>query len=79
MDVAEIAEDLFGYRPYVSCASVISGLTGVVSVFSKPVQLAAERYDVDPRDIYVELGKQGAIAGQEDLIFEVAKKLSEGL
>lgn len=77
LDLADEAEELFKYRPIIQSNSVISGLTGVVSVFSKPVKAASEKYNVDSRDIYVELGKRGAIAGQEDLIFEVAEYLSE--
>lgn len=77
LDLADQAESLFGYRPFVNSDSIVSGLTGVVSVFSKPVQAAAQDYAVDSRDIYIELGRRRAIAGQEDLIIEIAQKLAE--
>lgn len=32
---------------------------------------------MDPRDIFVELGKRKAVAGQEDMIIEIAEKLSQ--
>lgn len=76
LDAADQAEKLFSVLPKITSSSIISGLSGVVSVFSKPVSRAADFYQVDPRDIYFELGKRGAIAGQEDLIIEVAQFLA---
>lgn len=77
LDAADAAENLFGILPKITSSSIVSGMTGVVSVFSKPVARASEVYGVDARDIYFELGKRGAIAGQEDLIIEVAQALAK--
>lgn len=77
LDAADLAEDLFKVLPRITSSSIVSGMSGVVSVFSKPVAHAAEIYSVDPRDIYFELGRRGAIAGQEDLIIEVAQALAK--
>ncbi|MFZ2889322.1 4-hydroxy-2-oxovalerate aldolase [Sulfuricurvum sp.] len=76
LDAADAAEELFKVLPKITSSSIVSGMSGVVSVFSKPVARAAEIYNVNPRDIYFELGKRGAIAGQEDLIIEVAQQLA---
>ena len=76
LDLSDYAENLFGYRPFVNSDSIISGLTGVVSVFSKPVKAAAKDFKVDTKDIYLELGRRKAIAGQEDLIIEIAQNLA---
>jgi 4-hydroxy 2-oxovalerate aldolase len=77
LDAATVAEKEFNpIPPYISPASVISGLSGVVSVFSKQVASAAEEYNVDARDIFIELGKRKAVAGQENLIIEVAIELA---
>ena len=38
---------------------------------------AAKQYGVDPRDIYVELGKRKVVGGQEDLVVDVALYLSQ--
>ncbi len=76
LDAADLAEDIFKVLPKITSSSIVSGMSGIVSVFSKPVARAAEIYKVDPRDIYFELGRRGAIAGQEDLIIEVAQKLA---
>ena len=51
-------------------------MAGVFSGFLKPVQRTAKEYGVDPRDVFFELGRRGAVAGQEDLILEVAQVLA---
>lgn len=76
LDASDMAEKIFKVLPKITSSSIISGMNGVVSVFSKPVARAAKKYKIDARDIYFELGRKGAIAGQEDLIIEVAQKLA---
>lgn len=49
-----------------------SGLAGVFSGFGRHAVSAGKRFDVDPRDILVELGKRKIIAGQEGIIIDVA-------
>jgi len=56
--------------------SIVSGQAGVFSAFKTQVQRAAKEFKVDPRDIFKELGKRKAVAGQEDMIVEIAEKLS---
>jgi 4-hydroxy 2-oxovalerate aldolase len=56
--------------------SLVSGMAGVFSAFKIPVLKAAEQFDVDPRDIFVELGRRKAVGGQEDMIIEIAEQLS---
>lgn len=59
--------------------SIISGMSGVFSAFATQVKRAADEFQVDPRDIFVELGKQKAVAGQEDMIIVIAEKLSKSI
>lgn len=59
--------------------SIVSGMSGVFSAFKVPVQKAAREFGVDPRDIFVELGKRKAVGGQEDMIVEIAERLSNPL
>ncbi len=59
--------------------SIVSGQCGVFSAFKIHVIKAAKQFNVDPRDIMVELGKRKAVGGQEDLIVEIAKQLSNPL
>lgn len=60
----------------LSDISIISGMAGVFSAFKPHVVNAAKEFDVDPRDIFVELGKRKVVAGQEDMIVEVASELA---
>lgn len=57
--------------------NIISGMSGVFSSFSTQVMNAAKEFNVDPRDIFLELGKQKAVGGQEDIIIGIAEKLSK--
>jgi len=77
LDAGDLAEEkLVEALPSIKSASIVSGLSGVFSAFSKPVERIAKEYGVDPRDIFFELGRLKAVAGQEDLIIEVAAKLA---
>jgi 4-hydroxy 2-oxovalerate aldolase len=79
LDAADIGEDiLIETLPTVSSTSIVSGLAGVFSGFKKPVERIAKEYGVDPRDVFFELGRRGIIAGQEDIILEVASELAAG-
>ena len=59
----------------IDSISVVSGVAGVFSAFKVHVLRAAEAFDVDPRDIFMELGERKAMAGQEDMIVDVAAEL----
>lgn len=76
LDTATLAENnILKVIPTINSDSVISGLNGVFSGFSKHVNRISKEYHVDPRDVYVELGKRKAVGGQEDLIIEVIMEL----
>ncbi len=78
LDAADLAEKEFiPVVPFVSSTSVVSGLSGVFSGFIKHVNRVAAEFHVDPRDIFFELGRRKAVAGQEDMIVEVAVALSK--
>jgi 4-hydroxy 2-oxovalerate aldolase len=76
LDLATNGQELFPCEPTAGINDIVSGLSGVVSVFAKPVTAAAMEYKIDPKEIYFELGRLKAIAGQEDLIIEVAQRIS---
>jgi 4-hydroxy 2-oxovalerate aldolase len=79
LDAADLAErEFIAKLPSISSSSVVSGLSGVFSGFAKHVDLAASETGVDPRDIFFELGRRKAVAGQESLILEVALDLASG-
>jgi 4-hydroxy 2-oxovalerate aldolase len=77
LDAADIAEKEFNpIAPFSTPVSIVSALAGVFSGFSKQVAQIAKDYEVDPRDIFFELGRRKAVAGQESLIIEVAQQFA---
>jgi len=76
----DVAEDVIAPilpRPQIIDETALTiGYTGVYSTFALFAERAAEKYSVDVRDILIELGKRGAIGGQEDMIIDVASELS---
>jgi len=78
LDLADIADKLLITEPItISPLSVIGGLANVFSAFSKHIKRISEKYNVDPRDVFFELGKEKVIGGQEDKIIDIAIKLSK--
>jgi len=61
----------------ISSISLASGLSGVFSGFAPHAKRAAERFGVDVRDILIELGRRKVVAGQEDIIVDVAMYLAQ--
>lgn len=59
----------------IDSISVVSGVAGVFSAFKIHVLREAKQFNVDPRDIFIELGRRKAMAGQEDMIIDVAAEL----
>ncbi|WKU02969.1 4-hydroxy-2-oxovalerate aldolase [Micromonospora sp. HUAS LYJ1] len=79
LDAADIAErELMPAPPTIDSIGVVSGLAGVFSGFRNRVLDVAAREGVDPRDVFFELGRLQAVAGQEDLIEDVTLTLRAG-
>lgn len=77
MDVSDnIVSKIMKKPQEISSLSLISGIAGVFSGFASHVKKAAERFKVDPRDIFMELGRRKMVAGQEDFIVDVAMYLA---
>lgn len=77
MDTAEELVRPIMLRPQVvDSGSLMLGYAGVYSSFLLHVYHAAEKYQLEPRDIMVELGRRKMIGGQEDMIIDVAYQLA---
>jgi len=76
LDASDIAEKkIMSTVPTIKSDSIVSGLSGVFSGFAKHVSRISNEYEVDPRDVYRELGKRKIVGGQEDIIIEVVMDL----
>lgn len=78
MDTSEeIVAGELGYSKGIDGITIISGISGVFSAFKEKVLQAAGHYGLDPRDIFIELGKKKVVGGQEDMILDVAMNLKQ--
>lgn len=78
MDLAEeIVAPILKTPQEITKGSLILGYAGVYSSFLLHANRAALKWNVDARDILVELGKQKVVGGQEDMIQEVASNLAK--
>jgi len=76
LDAGDMAQERFIEElPVIKSLSIVSGLAGVFSGFVKPVIRICADWGVDPRDVFFELGRRRAVAGQEDLILDVVKEM----
>ncbi|ARK32579.1 4-hydroxy-2-oxovalerate aldolase [Halalkalibacter krulwichiae] len=78
MDVAEnIIAPILPKPQEITKDSLTLGYAGVYSSFLLHSQRAAERFNIDSRDILIELGKHKVVGGQEDMILDVAAELAK--
>ncbi len=80
LDAADLASrELMVTPPIIDSVSIVSGLAGVFSGFKNPVLNHSATAQVDPRDVFFELGRRQAVAGQEDLIVDVVAELKKDI
>ncbi|HWL13771.1 MAG TPA: 4-hydroxy-2-oxovalerate aldolase [Ureibacillus sp.] len=76
----DIAEDLVApilEKPQeITRDGLVLGYAGVYSSFLLFAQRAAKRFEIDSRDILLELGKRKVVGGQEDMIMDVAAEIA---
>lgn len=66
-----------GVKTNLDLDALMIGYAGVYSSFLLHAKRASKRFNVDVRDILMELGRRRAVGGQEDWIIEVAHDLSK--
>ncbi len=77
MDVAEEQMKDIAKDSSITTSSLMIGYAGVYSSFLLHTKRAAKRFNLNPRDILVELGRRKMVGGQEDMIIDVAYELSK--
>jgi 4-hydroxy 2-oxovalerate aldolase len=76
-DTAEhTVKPLMPFQPFPDRESLAIGYAGVYSTFLLHAKRHGDRLGLDPREIIVELGRRGAVAGQEDWIADIAMELA---
>lgn len=79
MDAAEdVAAPIQPEPNVVDRDSLILGYAGTYSSFLHHARRASERFDVETRDLLVELGDREMVGGQEDMIIDVAVEMAGG-
>jgi 4-hydroxy 2-oxovalerate aldolase len=63
--------------PSISPVNVLTGLNKLFSGFERPIIKAAKLNGIEYSSLIFELGNRKLVAGQEDLILEVAQKLKK--
>jgi 4-hydroxy 2-oxovalerate aldolase len=77
MDLAEdIVAPILTVPQEITRNSLVLGYAGVYSSFALHAQRAAKRFNIDARDVLVELGKRKVVGGQEDMIVDVAAEIA---
>jgi|SRR5690625_643069 len=78
MDLAEdIVAPILPEPQEITKDSLVMGYAGVYSSFRLHAQRAAEKFNLDVRDILVELGRRKVVGGQEDMIVDVAAEMAK--
>ncbi|MGG1323575.1 4-hydroxy-2-oxovalerate aldolase [Priestia megaterium] len=78
MDLAEeVVGPILPGSQEIRKGSLAMGYAGVYSSFLLHAERAAKHFNLDSRDILLELGKRKAVGGQEDMILDVAAELAQ--
>jgi len=70
-----VMEYLVPSAPITTPINILTGLKKLFSGFEKPIVSASKLYGIEYSSLIFELGNRKLVAGQEDLILEVAQKL----
>lgn len=73
----KVMEYLVPSAPITTPINILTGLKKLFSGFEKPIVSASKLYGIEYSSLIFELGNRKLVAGQEDLILEVAQKLKK--
>tara|TARA_B110000858_G_scaffold68617_1_gene79719 strand:+ start:6692 stop:7705 length:1014 start_codon:yes stop_codon:yes gene_type:complete len=71
-----VMEYLIPSTPHISPVNVLTGLNRLFSGFEKPIIQASKMNNLEYSSLIFELGNRKLVAGQEDLILEIAQNLN---
>ena len=75
IEADKVTEYLVKSPPNINPVNVLTGLNKLFSGFEKPIIEAARINELEYSSLIFELGSRKLVAGQEDLIIEIAKNL----
>lgn len=75
IEADKVTEYLVKEIPVSNPVNILTGLNKLFSGFEKPIIKASKLYGIEYSSLIFELGNRKLVAGQEDLILEVAQKL----
>jgi 4-hydroxy 2-oxovalerate aldolase len=71
-----VMDYLIPTSPTITPINVLTGLNKLFSGFEKPIINASKLYNIEYSSLIFELGNRKLVAGQEDLILEIAQKFN---
>ena len=74
--VAEKSLKSFASSPISTSLTIATGRAGLFSGYLKPIEKISKEFNISPFVLIEELGKRKVVAGQEDMILEVAEYLA---
>ena len=77
MEADEVTNYLVKHIPITAPINVLTGLHKLFSGFEKPIIKASKLYGIQYSSLIFELGNRKLVAGQEDLILEIAQNLKK--
>jgi len=77
IEADKVMEYLVPSAPISTPVNILTGLNRLFSGFEKPIIKASKLFGIEYSSLIFELGNRKLVAGQEDLILEVAQKLKK--
>ncbi|MDI9338835.1 MAG: 4-hydroxy-2-oxovalerate aldolase [Alphaproteobacteria bacterium] len=77
LNLAELSKDFLVLKnPFINAENIVTGMAGVFSGLTITIKKIALEFNIDFLDLIIEIGKRKVIAGQEDVIYDIALELA---